>query len=89
EWETFGKWAEKYGVHLLNFEISRKLRVLLAGEIVYVKVFNLDMIIVNSQRMVYELFDKRSSIYSDRIDFPMLNDVMGWEWAFSLQRYGE
>ncbi|KIJ50076.1 hypothetical protein M422DRAFT_160023 [Sphaerobolus stellatus SS14] len=49
--------------------------VLFTGEIVYVKVFNLDMIIVNSRRMAYELFDKRSSIYSDRIDFPMLNDV--------------
>ncbi|KIJ48233.1 hypothetical protein M422DRAFT_90291, partial [Sphaerobolus stellatus SS14] len=89
EWETFGRWAEKYGVHLPNFETSRKLMVLFAGEIVYVKVFNLDMIIVNSRRMAYELFDKRSSIYSDRIDFPMLNDVMGWEWALSFQHYGE
>ncbi|KIJ30013.1 hypothetical protein M422DRAFT_95732, partial [Sphaerobolus stellatus SS14] len=35
-------------------------------EIVYVKIFNVDMVIVNSRRMAYVLFDKRSSIYSDR-----------------------
>ncbi|KIJ40667.1 hypothetical protein M422DRAFT_143442, partial [Sphaerobolus stellatus SS14] len=42
------------------------------GEIVYVRMFHVDVIIVNSRRMAYELFDKRSSIYSDRIHLPML-----------------
>ncbi|KIJ40678.1 hypothetical protein M422DRAFT_256372 [Sphaerobolus stellatus SS14] len=60
-----------------------------SGEIVYVKIFHVDMIIVNSRRMAYELFDKRSSIYSDRIHLPMINDVMGWGWGLSFQRYGE
>ncbi|KIJ31422.1 hypothetical protein M422DRAFT_128389, partial [Sphaerobolus stellatus SS14] len=38
------------------------------GDIVYVKILSMDMIIVNSRKMVYELFEKRSSIYSDRPD---------------------
>ncbi|KIJ48753.1 hypothetical protein M422DRAFT_28227 [Sphaerobolus stellatus SS14] len=59
------------------------------GEIVYLKIVNTDVIVVNSRRMVYELFDKRSAIYSDRPNFSMLNDVMGFGWALPFQRYGE
>ncbi|KIJ48876.1 hypothetical protein M422DRAFT_161957, partial [Sphaerobolus stellatus SS14] len=58
------------------------------GEIVYLRLVNTDMIIVNSRQMTYELFDKRSSIYSDRPDFPMVKDVMGWDWGLPFQRYG-
>ncbi|KIJ24511.1 hypothetical protein M422DRAFT_274683 [Sphaerobolus stellatus SS14] len=59
------------------------------GEIVYVKMYNADVIIVNSRRMVYELFDKRSSIYSDRSESTMLINIMGWGWGMTFQRYGE
>ncbi|KIJ35877.1 hypothetical protein M422DRAFT_257346 [Sphaerobolus stellatus SS14] len=59
------------------------------GEIVHVKLFSTDVIYVNSRRMAYELFEKRSSIYSDRTPFPMINDVMGWTWGMPFQKYGE
>jgi len=34
------------------------------------------MVVVNSADVAYELFEKRSSIYSDRSEFPMLNDLL-------------
>ena len=33
------------------------------------------MIVINSQDVAFDLFEKRSSIYSDRCDFPMINDL--------------
>jgi hypothetical protein len=33
------------------------------------------MIIVNTAELAYNLFEKRSSIYSDRCDFPMVKDL--------------
>ncbi|KIJ51945.1 hypothetical protein M422DRAFT_243517 [Sphaerobolus stellatus SS14] len=59
------------------------------GEIFYLNVFGTHMVFLNSRRMVYELFEKPSSIYSDRPTASMIGDLMGFGWAMSLQRYGE
>ncbi|KAF8498385.1 cytochrome P450 [Hysterangium stoloniferum] len=59
------------------------------GDVVYVRVLQQQMIFVNSVSAAKELFEKRSSIYSDRFDFPMLNDLMGFNWSFVLMRYGD
>lgn len=45
------------------------------GDLVYLKVLGQPMIVVNSADVAYELFEKGSSIYSDRSDSPMLNDL--------------
>ncbi|KIJ35821.1 hypothetical protein M422DRAFT_180097, partial [Sphaerobolus stellatus SS14] len=71
EWETYMKWADKY------------------GELVYVKVFQTNIVIVNSRRLAYELFEKRSSNYSDRAQLTMLNDLMGWDWGMAFERYSD
>lgn len=59
------------------------------GEIVYIHAFGTEMVFINSRRLAYELFEKRSSIYSDRPNFPMIVDLMGMGWAMTLQRYGD
>ncbi|KIJ30785.1 hypothetical protein M422DRAFT_267616 [Sphaerobolus stellatus SS14] len=59
------------------------------GELVHINVLGKHMLFVNSWRMAYELFDKRSSIYSDRPTTPMIHDLMGFGWAFVFQPYGE
>ncbi|KIJ31652.1 hypothetical protein M422DRAFT_266684 [Sphaerobolus stellatus SS14] len=59
------------------------------GELVHINVLGKHMLFVNSWRMAYELFDKRSSIYSDRPTTPMMHDLMGFGWAFVFQPYGE
>jgi hypothetical protein len=44
----------------------------LSGDLVYLNVMSTSMLYVNSVEMAYELFDKRSAIYSDRPRVPML-----------------
>lgn len=46
-----------------------------AGEIVYIHAFGTDLVYLNSRRLTYELFEKRSSIYSDRPSLPMIVDL--------------
>lgn len=47
----------------------------LTGDLVYIKVFGQGMVFVNSAEVAYDMFEKASSIYSDRSEFPMLNDL--------------
>ena len=48
---------------------------LLTGDLVYIKVFGQGMVFVNSAEVAYDMFEKASSIYSDRSESPMLNDL--------------
>ncbi|KAF8515735.1 cytochrome P450 [Gautieria morchelliformis] len=59
------------------------------GELVYIKVFRQPIVYINSVAAAQDLFEKRSSIYSDRFDFPMLIDLMGFDWNFVAMRYGD
>ncbi|KIJ38757.1 hypothetical protein M422DRAFT_33150, partial [Sphaerobolus stellatus SS14] len=59
------------------------------GDLVYIKVLRQPIVFVNSMTIAYELFERRSSIYSDRFDFPMLGELMGFDWNFVIMRYGD
>ncbi|KAF8513280.1 cytochrome P450 [Gautieria morchelliformis] len=59
------------------------------GGLVHIKVFGQSMVIVDTADIAYELFEKRSAIYADRTELPMLNDLMGFGWAMPFIRYGE
>ena len=63
------------------------------------------MVVINSPDIAYELLEKRSSIYSDRADLPMVKELcvclllvnhvdpdrcrMGWDWLTTFIHYGE
>ncbi|OCH90228.1 CyP450 monooxygenase [Obba rivulosa] len=57
------------------------------GNIVHVKFFGKSLIILGSAKHAFDLFEKRSSLYSDRPMFHMLF-LMGFDWAFTLMPYG-
>ncbi|KAF8511387.1 cytochrome P450 [Gautieria morchelliformis] len=59
------------------------------GGLVHIKLLGQSMVIIDTADIAYELFKKRSSIYSDRTELPMLNDLMGLGWSTTLMRYGE
>ncbi|KAJ3573814.1 hypothetical protein NP233_g2187 [Leucocoprinus birnbaumii] len=59
------------------------------SEIVHIDVCGTHIIILNSLRLIIELFDKRSTIYSSRPRFTMVNELMGWEFLFSSMPYDE
>ena len=45
------------------------------GEVVYAKLFQTPVVIVNSMNVARELMDKRGAIYSDRPQFTLLGEV--------------
>ncbi|KAH8103319.1 cytochrome P450 [Cristinia sonorae] len=59
------------------------------GDVVYLNIFGLSMVILGSAQAVSDLMEKRSSNYSDRFHPTMLNDVMKFDWMFVLMPYGE
>ncbi|KAJ3916252.1 hypothetical protein F5877DRAFT_69207 [Lentinula edodes] len=48
------------------------------SDVVYAKIFNTSMVILNSEEAINDLFVKRSTIYSDRPRHIMVNELMGW-----------
>ncbi|KAJ8495804.1 hypothetical protein ONZ45_g12698 [Pleurotus djamor] len=59
------------------------------GDLVHINVLGKHIIFVNSIKAANDLFEKRSSNYSDRNALPMINDLMGWNWSFGHMPYGE
>ncbi|KAI0081470.1 cytochrome P450 [Panus rudis PR-1116 ss-1] len=59
------------------------------GDVMHLRTFGQDLIIVSSPEVTSELFEKRHEIYSDRPTSTMLNEIMGVGWIFALWDYGE
>ncbi|KAK6980734.1 cytochrome p450 [Favolaschia claudopus] len=49
-----------------------------ASDIIHLDLAGTSVIILSSVQAIEDLLEKRSSIYSDRADFPMIVDLMGW-----------
>ncbi|KAJ7247309.1 cytochrome P450 [Mycena rebaudengoi] len=58
------------------------------SDIIHLDVAGSSIIVLNSVKAANDLLLKRSSIYSDRPRMPMINELMGWDFAFGLMRYG-
>ncbi|KXN86997.1 O-methylsterigmatocystin oxidoreductase [Leucoagaricus sp. SymC.cos] len=59
------------------------------GEIVYLEALGRPLIILNSPRWTHELLKKRSLVSSDRINLPMMHDLLGLGWFLPQAHYGE
>ncbi|KAL4264130.1 cytochrome P450 family protein [Pleurotus pulmonarius] len=59
------------------------------SDIIHLNVAGSIIVVVDTSEAAYELFDKRSSIYSSRPRFVMLNELMGWSWLFAVMEYGK
>ncbi|KAI0634616.1 cytochrome P450 [Trametes polyzona] len=57
------------------------------GDIVYLDVLGQPMIFLGSHEAAVDLFEKRSSIFSDRPPLVMSN-MTGWDWLMTMQTYG-
>ncbi|THV04329.1 cytochrome P450 [Dendrothele bispora CBS 962.96] len=58
------------------------------GDIVHVRIFGSNMLILNTFQDACELLEKRSALYSDRPRFVLFNEFMGWHNASTHVRYG-
>ncbi|KAF9260164.1 cytochrome P450 [Marasmius fiardii PR-910] len=68
-----------------NFKaIAEKLKT----DIVYLNVGGTNLLVLNSIQATDDLLEKRSSIYSGRPRFTMINELMGWDREFIFMPYG-
>ncbi|KAE9390448.1 cytochrome P450 [Gymnopus androsaceus JB14] len=58
------------------------------SDIIHVNVAGNPIIILNTLEAATELFERRSATYSSRPPLTMLNDLIGWKWAFVGMPYG-
>ncbi|KAE9405244.1 cytochrome P450 [Gymnopus androsaceus JB14] len=58
------------------------------SDIVHVNIAGKPVIILNTLEAARELLERKSGIYSSRPQATMLNDLIGWSWAFSMMPYG-
>ncbi|KAJ8695766.1 hypothetical protein PTI98_005695 [Pleurotus ostreatus] len=59
------------------------------SDIIHLNVAGSSIVVIDTAEAANDLFDKRSSIYSSRPRFIMLNELMGWSWLFAAMEYGE
>ncbi|KAJ7572295.1 cytochrome P450 [Mycena floridula] len=65
-------------------EISDKL----GSGIIHLNMMGIPVIVVNTREVAAELFDKKGQNYMDRPPFPMLNDLVGFDWHIAFMPYG-
>ncbi|KAJ7467466.1 cytochrome P450 [Mycena latifolia] len=59
------------------------------SDVIHLDVAGTSVIVLSSLEAVTALFEKRSSIYSDRPSLPMLIDLMGWGFHLAMMKYGD
>ncbi|EKM77775.1 hypothetical protein AGABI1DRAFT_121852 [Agaricus bisporus var. burnettii JB137-S8] len=58
------------------------------GDLVYFKLLGKSFLLVGSLERAVDIFEKRSTNYSDRPHMVMLMDFIGWDYNFALIPYG-
>ena len=73
-WQTFDKWSKIYGMSCTDQNpISHCAQLI--GDMVFFKILGQPFLVLGSVERTYDLFEKRSSNYSDRPRFPMFNEL--------------
>ncbi|KAF8960727.1 cytochrome P450 [Flammula alnicola] len=58
------------------------------GDIIYFEVLGQPFLVLNSLERIQDLFEKRSSNYSDRMRMPMVLELMNWGYNLAMLPYG-
>ncbi|KAF7331139.1 hypothetical protein MSAN_02443500 [Mycena sanguinolenta] len=59
------------------------------SDIIHLNAAGTSIVVLSSMEAVKELFEKRSTLYSDRPRLPMLGELMGWDFATPFMKYGD
>ncbi|KAJ7496489.1 cytochrome P450 [Mycena latifolia] len=59
------------------------------SDIIHMDVAGTSIVVLSSMEAIRDLFDKRSSLYSDRPRMPMLVELMGWDFGTGSLKYGD
>ncbi|KAJ7486314.1 cytochrome P450 [Mycena galericulata] len=58
------------------------------SDIIHLNLAGQSVIVLSSLEAAEALLEKRSALYSDRSDLPMVNGLMGWDFNIALMKYG-
>ncbi|KAG2336895.1 cytochrome P450 [Suillus weaverae] len=58
------------------------------GDLVFLRLLDQEVVVINSQHVAQALLDKRSRIYSDR-PYLATRDPFGWTFSFAFTGYGD
>ncbi|KAJ7658428.1 cytochrome P450 [Mycena rosella] len=56
------------------------------SDIIHIDAAGTSIVVLSSMEAVRDLFDRRSSLYSDRVSLPMLVELMGWDFGIDSRR---
>ncbi|KAH9945705.1 cytochrome P450 [Amylocystis lapponica] len=59
------------------------------SDIIHLNICGTSFVVVNSMQAAHDLFDCRSSIYSDRPRMVMLKELVGFDYSFGWTGYGD
>ncbi|TFY58716.1 hypothetical protein EVJ58_g6245 [Rhodofomes roseus] len=61
----------------------------LYGDVIFLRMFNTPVLVLNSAKAARDLLEKRSTKYSDRPYSIRFIELLGWDASFGLRNYGE
>ncbi|KAF7334612.1 hypothetical protein MVEN_02291300 [Mycena venus] len=71
-----------------EWKTYRKWSTEFNSDIIHLNVAGKSIIVLSSIEATSNLMVQRSSIYSDRPRFPMVVELMGWDFAMAFMKYG-
>ena len=76
-WVAYDKWRKTYGKILHQWLVITNTiqRLNISGDMIYLNVLGQHIVILSSPTVITDLFEKRSSNYSDRKQMTMLNEL--------------
>ncbi|KIK64992.1 hypothetical protein GYMLUDRAFT_220252 [Collybiopsis luxurians FD-317 M1] len=75
----------KHEVHIAYTEMSHEYK----SDLLYFNMAGTSILILNSTEATNDLLGKRSTLYSNRPPFPMINDLFGWDYNIGFIPYGD
>ncbi|KAJ6597635.1 cytochrome P450, partial [Mycena vulgaris] len=59
------------------------------SDIIHLNVAGTSIVVLSSMEVIRDLFDRRSPLYSNRPQAPMITELMGWAEVFGFMDYGD
>ncbi|KAF7345632.1 Cytochrome P450 [Mycena venus] len=58
------------------------------SDIIHLNAMGTSIVVVSSMEAAREIFERRSSLYSDRARLPMIVELVGWDFGIGFMKYG-
>jgi hypothetical protein len=73
-WLRYSEWFQEHGENEILTDYSPFL-YMFTGDVVYIKILNMSLLFLGSFEAATDLLDRKSTTYSDRLQFVMVNEL--------------